>query len=86
MLIFGVHSADYERANKWDELAAFCDKFRDKPQEFWSATNREIFEYEDALKDLCIKDGKIKNTSEKTLYVKIDGEKIVLAPKSEITV
>lgn len=86
MLLFGVHSADYERADKWDELAAFCDNFRDKPDEFWSATNREILEYEDAINALCVKDGKIRNASSKTLYVKLDGEKTVIAPMSEITV
>ncbi len=86
MLLFGVHSIDYERAGKWDELRDFCDTFGSRPDEYWSATNAEIFEYEDALGALSAEDGKLKNPTDKTLYIKIDGDGIVLKPKSEISI
>ena len=86
MLLFGVHSADYERASSWDTLSAFCDLFRDKPSEFWSAPVADILEYEDALAQLSEKDGSLVNDSDKTLFVKIDGEGVKIPPKSKISI
>lgn len=82
MLLFGVHSHDYEVLNRWDALAAFCDKFRERPSEFWSATNSEIFEYIDASNSMTVTNGEIINPSSVRLYVSVDGEKISVEPNS----
>lgn len=85
MLIFGVHSNDYERDGKWGVLADFCDVFREKPSEYYSAPIAELFEYEDAKEALSVTEDKLKNPSDRTLYVKIDGEKTVIPPHAELS-
>jgi hypothetical protein len=79
---FGVHSIDYERERKWDDLQYFCDKFGNRPEEFYYGTIGDIFDYEDAINSLVITDTEIVNDSELTMYLKIDGEKLTVAPKS----
>ena len=79
---FGVHSIDYERERKWNDLQYFCDKFGNRPEEFYYGTVGDIFDYEDAINSLVITDTEIVNDSELTMYLKIDGEKLTVAPKS----
>ena len=84
LLTFGVHSADYERGETWGELADFCRKFGNRPGEYWSATNSEIFEYYLALGEILVNDDGIVNPTELEIYVKIDGKKIRLSPKTTL--
>ena len=84
LLIFGVHSADYERGETWGDLEEFCKRFGNKPDKYWSATNADIFEYVCALKKLVVEDEKVYNPSGKTLYIKVNGENVALAPGKEI--
>ena len=84
--IFGVHSIDFERSKNWCDLARFAKEYGNKPEEFWYATNVEIFDYEDAVATLTIGDGVIENPSEITLYITVDGERIVLAPHATLEI
>ena len=80
--IFGVHSIDFERSGNWCDLEEFARKYGNRPEEYWYATNVEIFDYEDALKSLVVADGYIENPSGIPVYIKVDGEKITVAAKS----
>ena len=81
---FGVHSVDFERGEKWDDLKTFCEKYGNRPEDFWYAGVSEIFAYEDAVKAVEISDDMVKNPTDVTLYIKVDGKRITLAPYSEI--
>ncbi len=79
---FGVHSIDYESDNAWDNLKTFCEKYGNRPSEFYYSTVGDIFDYEDAISALTITDTEIKNDSKLKMYVKIDGKPVVIEPKS----
>ena len=83
---FGVHSHDFENADCWDVLIDFCDKYGNRPNDFWYACVGEIFDYEDAVKAVQITDDKIINPSPIDLYIKIDGEQVKLMANSEINI
>ena len=81
---FGVHSIDFERDGKWDDLKAFANKYGNRPNTYWYATVGEIFDYEEAIGSLEICDDKISNCSNLSIYLKVDGLKTVIAPNSYI--
>ncbi len=83
---FGVHSIDYERSGRWGELAEFAKRYGCRTEEFYYATVGDIFEYEDAINSLVITDNEIYNSSDKTLYLKINGEKTTLAPNKRLEI
>ena len=83
---FGVHSYDFERDGKWDDLAEFAKKYGNRPEDYYYATVSDIFEYEDAVKALEITDTEVINNSDKTLYLKINGERIKLYPDSSFSI
>lgn len=72
---FGVHSIDYERDSKWDDLCEFAQKYGNRENDFWYATVGEIFDYEAAAKLLVIDESGIYNPSSLPIYIKIDGKK-----------
>ena len=79
---FGVHSIDYEHSQKWDDLKKFCEKYGNRTDEYFYGTVGQIFDYEDAIKALVITDTEIVNSSLLTMYIKIDGTPVTVAPKS----
>ncbi len=83
MFAFGVHAKDFETYGKWDELRAFANNYGNRQDEFWYSTNREIFEYEDALSSLVITDEKISNPSKVDLFITVDGIKTLIEAGSE---
>ena len=83
---FGVHSYDFERDGKWDDLRVFAQKYGNRPNDFWYATNIEVFDYEDAIKKLVIENGIVKNYSNVELYIKIDNKKITIPPMSQLNI
>lgn len=85
LFTFGIHSADYVLKGKLDDLKIFADKYGARPEDYYYATNRDIFEYEDAVKSVVIEDGKITNPSPVTLYIKVDGERLLLHGKETLT-
>lgn len=83
---FGLHSHDYENNNCWDVLQTLADKYGNRPDDFWYATVGEIFDYEDAVNAATVTDGKIKNNSDITVYMIVDGKRVALAPGEEFKV
>lgn len=75
---FGVHSHDFENNNCWDVLEAFVANYGNRPNDFWYATVRDIFEYEDAVKLVEMTDTSIVNKSDKDIYAKLGENKIVI--------
>ncbi len=81
-LIFGVHSIDFERSENWCDLEKFAREFGNRPEEYWYATNVEIFDYEDAVNALTVTDEKIENPTDIAVYITVDGERIKMEPHS----
>lgn len=81
---FGIHSHDFENNGKWGDLQAFADKYGNRPESFWYATNKEIFDYADAVKSVTVNENEVYNPSDITLYIKIDGVRKTLHPGSRI--
>lgn len=73
---FGVHSADYN--SSWDMLSTFATTYGGRSDEFFYGTNREIFEYEDAIKALIITEESITNNSTVTVYITVNNTKVIL--------
>jgi len=79
---FGVHSFDFEYANKWEDLRTFAEKYGNRQSDFWYATVDEIFDYADAMERLIVTDNELKNPTDLTLCVELDGQGITLPPHS----
>ena len=84
LFAFGVHSIDYEKCDRWGDLAQFAELYGKRPDDFYYSTVSEAFEYEDAIAACIVTDSKIINDSDKTLYIKIDGVPITLQAGSVI--
>ncbi|MBO5907074.1 MAG: polysaccharide deacetylase family protein [Clostridia bacterium] len=82
MFSFGVHAKDFETNNKWDDLKEFARLYGNRPSDFWYATNRQIFEYEDAIKALEISEEKIVNPSPIAVYITVNNEKVIIPANS----
>ena len=89
---FGVHPkdfADYKDADGnnlgWGILEEYVENYGSRNNTYWYATNRQIFEYEDAVKALIVTDDGITNNSDIDCYVKINGEKVVIEANSTYT-
>lgn len=83
---FGVHSWDFERDGNWDELEQFCMLYGDRPGDFWYSTTGEIFAYVNAVKDVSVTEAYIRNGSDLTVYLEIDGKREEIPPKTEIVI
>lgn len=77
---FGVHSRDYDKDGGWDMLREFARRYGNRPEDYYYATVSDIFEYEDAVSELKITDTEVINPTDKEIYLKVSGEKRVLAP------
>ncbi len=73
---FGVHAVDFD--GKWAVLKEFANTYGNRQDEFWYASNREIFEYEDAVKALVISENSVYNPSDIDLYITVDDVKTIL--------
>ena len=71
---FGVHSSDYK--NYWDMLVEFAETYGARSEDFYYATNLEIFEYEDAIKALDINEERIVNNSSVMVYITVNNVKV----------
>ena len=76
---FGVHSWDFERLGKWDDLKTFAEKYGDRPETYYYAGVGEIFDYQDATEKVEFTDTTVKNGSDMTVYFEYGGEKYTLA-------
>ncbi len=84
LFAFGVHAHDYENNGKWDDMKLFAKTYGNRPEDFWYASNREIFEYEDAVRSVVAENGKITNPTDIRLYIKVDGKKFILDPHTAL--
>ena len=85
LFCFGVHSIDFERGENWGDLEAFCEQYGNRP-DFFYASMGDIFDYEDALKEVEITETEVRNNSDIDLYIKIDGKKKILCAHSAIRI
>ena len=83
---FGVHSHDFENAGRWDVLIDFCSRYGNRPSDFWYASVGEIFDYEDAVRSVEISGTQIRNPSAIDLYIKVNGERMILPAGSSLRV
>lgn len=82
----GVHSVDYERADKWGDLLAFAEKYGNRPNDFYYASVGDIFSYEDAVKALRVTDTEIENPSDIPVYVTVDGNPLIITAKTTVEI
>ncbi len=83
---FGVHSHDFENAGRWDVLIDFCNRYGNRPNDFWYASVGEILDYEDAVNAVEITETEICNPSPIDLYIQIDGKRQILPANSRISI
>lgn len=80
---FGVHAVDFD--GKWDTLRTFASTYGNRSDEFWYASNREIFEYEDAVKALVISENSVTNPTDIDLYITVNNVKTILHAHQTLT-
>ncbi len=85
-LIFGVHSHDFENAGKWDVLVDFCQKLGNRPEDFFYGTVGDIFDTEDAINAALVTKNEIVNNSSRDLYIKVDGEKLIVKANGSLKI
>jgi len=82
---FGVHSIDYERNNKWDDLRTFARTYGYRPADYYYAPVGEIIAYAKAVEQIIVSDNCIKNPTKLDLYIRIDGENRILKADSQLS-
>ena len=75
---FGVHSVDFDKFGKWDDLRTFADIYGNRPDTYWYASVEDIFDYEEAVNALEMTDSEVKNPSAITVYFELDGKVVAL--------
>ncbi len=75
---FGVHSHDFENSDNWGDLEAFCELYGNRREDFYYASVDDIFDYQDAVNALVITESSVTNPSNIPVYLKLDGEFIIL--------
>lgn len=81
----GVHPIDFERAGNWCDLEQFAKEYGKRDDDFWYATPTEIFEYAAAADSITATENKVKNSSDIPVYIKVNEEKCVIPPRSELS-
>ena len=74
----GLHSIDYENADKWGDLIEFAKTYGNRPSDYYYAPIGEIYDYSEATKRVEITDTEVTNPTAIDLYIKIDGERHLL--------
>ena len=75
---FGVHPIDFDRSGNWDDLKEFCRRYGNRPEDYWYATNIDIFRYEDAVKSVVVSEDSVTNPSDVDLYIKVGDTRVTL--------
>lgn len=83
---FGVHSGDFETFGKWDDLREFAKKYGNRPEDYYYASVGDIFAYADAAESLLITEGRIENPTDKDLFLKISGERVLLCAHTTLEI
>ena len=71
---------DKDDCDRWAALEAFCQSLCGR-EDIWYATNLEICDYVTAYRQLQTEGGQVLNPSSIPLYVEIDGQREILAPR-----
>ena len=82
----GVHSKDYEVADKWDDLRTFADRCGNRPETYYYASVEDIFDHAEAVEALIVTDDSLENVSDRTLYVKVDGVETIVPAHTKIVI
>ncbi len=79
------HSFEFEKNNNWDLIETFCEKISDD-ETVWYATNIEIVDYLQALKQLrfSVDRKMIYNPSAISLWIGVDGQAMEIKPGKTI--
>ncbi len=80
----GIHSIDYERDGRWDDLRAFAERFGHRPKEYYAAPIGDVFAQQDAIRAARVTETGIENPTDKTLWIKIDGGRTTVAPHAAL--
>jgi len=82
LFYFWGHSFEFHREDNWEVVEEFAKLARNHREELWFATNIEIKDYMEALRQVKISlDGtRVLNPSAHTVWMEIDGEAARLAP------
>ncbi|MBQ2738558.1 MAG: hypothetical protein IJF38_07695 [Clostridia bacterium] len=83
---FGVHSHDFENSDNWCDLEAFCELYGNRREDFYYASVDDIFDYQDAMEALVVTECSVTNPSDIPLYVRLNGEFVIITPNSTVTV
>ena len=83
---FGVHAVDFERGNRWGDLLAFAEKYGNRQNDYYYASVGDILAYEDAVNSLVITENAVTNPSDVPVYIKIDGEPVIIEAKTTVDI
>ena len=81
----GIHSIDYERAEKWDDLKLFARTYGARPADYYYASVAEVYDYAELAKRLEITETEIKNPTSIDAYITIDGERRIVKAGRTLT-
>ena len=80
----GVHARSFKKDNKWEDLKKFAEKYANRPNDYYYATNVDIVEYEAAVKALIITEDTVENPTDKDVYMTVSGERVILKAKTSL--
>ena len=86
LFCFGVHSVDYEKSGRWEDLRLFGERMGNRPEKYWYAPIGEIFDYKEAVEAVTVSEDRIENPTDTEIYMLLDGERITLMPHSALRI
>ena len=80
--VFSVwgHSQDLNTYETWDVFEDLCLKIQQNTDTIWNPTNIELYDYIKATEELEITDSAVTNRSDRTVYLRINNQKVSLLP------
>lgn len=81
------HSYEFEENRNWERISGICGKLQGR-EDVWYATNIEIYEYVTAMRSIVVSvdEDLIYNPTAVTLYLRIGGETVNLAPGAVLSI
>ena len=78
------HSYDLDAEDLWDTVERICAAVSAR-EDIWSCTNLELVRYLKAMEHLTVEEDRIRNGSDRALWIEINNTVRVLGPGEEIT-
>lgn len=80
--VFSVwgHSQDLNTYETWGVLEDLCLKIQQSSDTIWNPTNIALYDYIKATEQLVITDTVVTNRSNRTVYLRINNQKVSLLP------